>query len=122
MSAERLIRVHGQWCGWQSAEVPFDALMNVHWRQPPAAPHEFLHGFVNCHRFINGDIPHNCGGEAHTLLVCVLKHHAMPSLFAALCQEANSHREGGRSDYGILDARSARAGIDTPTGRVAGFE
>ena len=116
MSADRLIRVHGQWCGWHSAEIPFDALVNVHWWQPPGAAHEFLHGFVNCHRLINGDIPHDCrDGEIHTLLVCVLKHHTTPSVFAALSLEADSYRQGVATSYGILDARSARAGIDIPT-------
>ena len=97
MPADRLIRVHSRWCGWHSAEIPLEALTNVHWHQPPGAPHEFLHGSVSCRRLINGDIPHDCrGGEAHTLVVCVLKHHATPSSFAELCREADSRREGAR--------------------------
>jgi len=88
---ERLVRVHQDWCGWHSAEIPVDALTGVHWRQPNGAPHRLLYGFVACSAIVSGDIPHDCrDGSTHRLAVCVLKRHTTPVLFDELSRRADA--------------------------------
>lgn len=86
-----LIRVHDQWDGWHNAEVPLSDLQDVHWLQPARAPRPLLHGYVSCARIAVGEIPHNCHGSAgpHTLLVCVLKKHSTPAVYAEIARRAD---------------------------------
>jgi hypothetical protein len=86
-----LIRVHDQWDGWHNAEIPLSDLQNVHWLQPARAPRPLLHGYVSCASIAAGEIPHNCGRSdgPHTLLVCVLKKHSTPSLYAEIARRAD---------------------------------
>ena len=88
-----LIRVHREWHGWRSAEVPFGELRDVHWFQPPGAPHSLIHAYVPCTAPVTGDISHDCDRKSapHRLLVCVLKRHAIPSAYTALARYADQH-------------------------------
>lgn len=87
-----LIRVHSVWYGWRSAEVCADALTDVHWRQPAGAPHRLIHAYIACATIETGDIPHECcDRSSHRLLVCVLKRHTPPSVFAALMRRADAY-------------------------------
>ena len=89
-----LVRVHPEWRGWQSAEVRMGDLQDLHWRQPPGAPHPMLYGFVSCSDIITGDIPHDCGSGPgrHRLLVCILKRHTVTSAYLALTRRADQPR------------------------------
>lgn len=88
---ERVVRVHLAWNGWQCAEIPFDALTNVHWRQPGGAPHRLVHAYVDCRIATRCGLPHACDAvDPHRLLVCVLKHHATVSTYRELAHSAEA--------------------------------
>jgi hypothetical protein len=90
---DMLIRVHGEWKGWRTAEVRFRDLLAVHWFQPNQAPHPLVHGYVSCTQLVTGEIPHHCSRTApHRLLVCVLKSHTLPAAFAELARRADEHQ------------------------------
>jgi hypothetical protein len=88
---DTLVRVHREWDGWRSAEVRIGDLEDVHWFQPSGAPHTLVHAFVPCRAATNGDIPHECDRSSapHRLLVCVLKRHTVPTVYAGLARMAN---------------------------------
>ena len=95
---DMLIRVHGEWKGWQTAEIRFGDLVGVHWFQPNQAPHPLVHGYVSCTQFVTGEIPHHCSRTApHRLLVCVLKSHTLPTAFGELTRRADEHQASSRS-------------------------
>ena len=92
--AELMIRVHRAWNGWRSAEVRLSDLHDVHWRQPPGAPHPLIHAYVSCDQIVGGAIPHECSYPSpvpHEMLVCVLKHHTLCAPYADLVRSANAH-------------------------------
>lgn len=91
---DMLIRVQSEWDGWRNAEVRFGDLRDVHWFQPPRAPHALVHGYISCSNIATGDIPHDCDRRSapHRLLVCILKKHTIPPVYAELAQRA----DGGR--------------------------
>ena len=91
-----LIRVHGSWSGWRSAEVHLADLEDVHWRQPPGAPHALIHARVWCTRRWTGDLPHDCDRRSapHRLLVCVLKRHTTATIYAELARLADQRHAG----------------------------
>jgi hypothetical protein len=105
-----LIRVHEQWDGWHNAEVPLGRLRNLHWLQPPRAPRPLLHGYVSCASIAAGEIPHNCrqSDGPHRLLVCVLKKHSTPLLYAEMVKRAD-RAQSTVSARQIPDRRSQRA-------------
>jgi len=86
-----LIRVHCEWDGWQTAEVRFSDLRDVHWFQPIRAPHPLVHAHVSCADLVRGTIPHDCGFSSvpHRLLVCVLKRHTIPTVYEELARRAD---------------------------------
>jgi hypothetical protein len=90
-AAEMLIRVHGSWNGWQTAEVRLGDIHDVHWLQPGSAPHPLVHGFVSCSSIVNGGIPHDCepASAPHAVRVCVLKKHAIESAYLELVRRAD---------------------------------
>jgi hypothetical protein len=85
-----VIRVHSEWDGWHNAEVALRDLQDVHWLQPARAPRPLLHGYISCARLAAGDLPHDCrqSGGPHRLLVCVLKKHSTPSVYAEIARRA----------------------------------
>ena len=89
-----LVRIHGEWKGWQSAEVRLGDLRDVHWHQPVTAPHQLVHAVVSCANIVTGEIPHECDRRSapHDLLVCVLKRHALPTVYAELARRADATR------------------------------
>jgi hypothetical protein len=89
-----LIRVQSEWNGWRTAEVRLQDLQIVHWFQPSQAPHSLLHGYISCTNLVSGDIPHDCdrASAPHRLLVCILKRHAIPSVYAELARRADDQR------------------------------
>ena len=91
---DMLIRVQSSWDGWRNAEVRFGDLRDVHWFQPPRAPHALVHGYVFCSHIATGDIPHDCDRRSapHWLLVCILKSHTIPALYAELARRADDQR------------------------------
>ena len=99
---ELLIRVQTEWNGWRSAEIRLRDLKDVHWFRPNHAPQTLLHGYVSCSTFVSGDLPHDCDRAAapHRLLVCVLKKHMIPSVYAEIARRADEQqyalRPGGR--------------------------
>ena len=107
-----LVRVQERWDGWHSAEVRLGDVRDVHWLQPDHAPHPLVHAGISCADIVSGDIPHVCDPESapHLLLVCILKKHALPSVYAELARRADQNTAGA----GL--ARSAAAGADVPYG------
>ena len=84
------IRVHETWDGWRYAEARASGLRDVHWLQPPGAPHPLIHAFVSCTSLSLGSLAHQCDPSSapHQLRVCVLKRHTTPSAYAALAERA----------------------------------
>ena len=98
-----LIRVHDEWDGWHNAEVPLDDLRDIRWLQPARAPRPLLHAYVSCAAIANGEIPHPCrkGDRPHRLLVCVLKKHSPPSIYAEIARRADEAVSGAAA-RGVL--------------------
>jgi hypothetical protein len=96
---QRLVCVQREWNGWQTAEVRLGDLQDFHWLQPGHAPRPILHGYVSCANIITGEIPHHCERSKgpHTLLVCVLKKHSAPSVYAEIARRADEQRLVGPS-------------------------
>jgi hypothetical protein len=113
-SDEPVIRVQSAWNGWRTAEVRIDDLQDVHWFQPTYAPHTLLHGYIACSDIVTGDLQHDCDPRSapHRLLVCVLKTHAIASVYAELAGRAGDQRSGQWVD-------PARAGLRRGATRVA---
>jgi|SRR6187200_1676574 len=110
-----LVRVHREWDGWRSAEVRLSDLRDIHWLQPAHAPHQLVHGFVPCTGIVTGELTHSCdpASAPHSLLVCVLKRHAMPSVYAELARRAErvSGRGEAASPAALAAARQSRVGF-----------
>ncbi len=89
---EIAVRVHAPWNGCTSAMVHSADLHGLHWLQPGGAPRPLLHAYVDCDKLTNGSIPHACvrGSRPHSILVCILKRHAMPEVYAGLAHCADS--------------------------------
>ena len=104
---DMLISLHADWKHYESATTRFADLHDVHWHQPPGAPHAMVHGYVVCTDIATGDIPHECDRATapHRLRVCVLKKHAIPAVYAELAQVADRRRT----------CRDARQPIDIRT-------
>jgi hypothetical protein len=88
------IFVQREWDGWRTAEVRVGDLQSIHWFQPSGAPRALVHGYISCASIVAGTIPHNCERSAgpHRLLVCVLKRHSPPSVYAEMARVADEHR------------------------------
>ncbi len=88
---DQLIRVQSEWNGWRNAEVRLGDLCDLHWLRPPRAPRPLVHGYMCCSNIITGDVPHDCDRTSapHRLLVCILKSHTIPSVYAALARRAD---------------------------------
>ena len=123
-----LVCVQCEWDGWRTAEVRLVDLQNLHWLQPERAPRPLVHGYVSCACIIAGGLSHECDRTEgpHTLLVCVLKKHVVPSGLRRNCQ---ARRRAGllgfyRSIRGSGIPRTVQAprmihrGISTPSGRL----
>src|SRR5689334_7458473 len=84
------IGLHASWNHGQAASARFADLRDVHWHQPPGAPHALVHGYVSCADNVSGNIPHACDPitAPHNLHVCVLKRHTIPEVWAALARLA----------------------------------
>ena len=89
-----LIRVHSEWNGWLNAEVRAGDLRDVRWFQPNRAPHAIVHAYVSCSSLVTGDLRHTCEPESapHRLLVCILKKHVIPTVYAELARRADEQR------------------------------
>lgn len=89
-----LIRVHCEWNGWRSAEVRLADLSEVYWFQPAGAPQAIVHGYISCSSVVTGDIPHDCDRRSapHRQLVCILKRHAIPTVYTELARRADEQR------------------------------
>lgn len=96
-----LIRVHPEWNGWRNAEVRLGDLREVHWFQPDRAPQAIVHGYISCSN-VETEVPHDCDRRSapHRLLVCVLKKHAIPTVYAELARRADEQRTWPSDAYG----------------------
>jgi hypothetical protein len=86
-----VIRVHSEWNGWLNAEVRVSDLEDVRWFQPNRAPHPIMHAHVSCSNIVTGTFPHACERTSapHRLLVCILKKHVIPTVYAELARRAD---------------------------------
>jgi hypothetical protein len=107
------ICLHADWNHCQVASTRFAALHDVHWHQPPGAPHAMVHGYVACADIVAGDIPHDCDPMTapHRLRVCVLKRHTIPKVYAELARLADTQKAFpfGHRPAGVRDVTRATA-------------
>jgi len=91
---EVLIRVHADWNGWLHAEVRVGDLQDVRWLQPHCGHHAIVHADISCASIVTGMLPHDCEPTSvpHRLLVCILKKHVIPSVYAELARRADAPR------------------------------
>jgi hypothetical protein len=108
-----LVSVQLEWDGWQKALVRLGDLQNIHWRQPPRAPKPLLHGYISCANIVAGAIPHDCDASAapHTMLVCILKRHSTPAVYAEVAGRADNQRSASQSHDDASTAMSIRASL-----------
>ena len=101
------IWLHADWKHCHSATTRFADLHDVHWHQPPGAPHSMVHGYVACTDIATGDIPHECDRTTapHRVHVCVLKRHTIPWAYAELARLAD-RRKRLRDGYQPIDIRT----------------
>ena len=112
-----LIRVQREWNGWHTAEVRFGDLQDIHWRQPRLGPRPLAHAYISCTTLASGALPHGCepGEDPHRLLVCVLKKHCIPSVYAEIARRADAHQTMPKaSDDATASARAllVRTGVN----------
>jgi hypothetical protein len=109
---DMLIRVHSEWNGWRNAEVRLGDLGEVYWIRPNRAPQAIVHGYISCSNIVTGDIPHDCDrrSASHRLLVCILKRHAIPAVYAELARRADEKRASPSDTAGSWTIR----GCSTP--------
>jgi hypothetical protein len=109
---DMLIRVHSEWNGWRNAEVRLGDLGEVYWIRPNRAPQAIVHGYISCSNIVTGDIPHDCDrrSASHRLLVCILKRHAIPAVYAELARRADEERASPSDTTGSWTIR----GCSTP--------
>lgn len=90
MQNEFIIRVQTEWDGWRHGHVRVSDLRDIHWRQPDRAPHPLLHGYITCQELGAANVDHACDAASapHRLLVCVLKKHTVPTVYAQLAERA----------------------------------
>jgi hypothetical protein len=90
--ADTRIFVERAWDDWRVAEVLLADLHDLHWRQPSGAPRALIHGYISCSSIVAGSISHDCDHSTcpHRLLVCVLKKHCAPSVYAFIAQCADA--------------------------------
>ena len=93
-SDEMLVCVQREWDGWRTTYVRLGDLQNIHWFQPQRAPRPLVHGYISCASMTGGAIPHTCEPTegSHTLLVCILKKHSTPSVYAEVARRADAQR------------------------------
>ena len=112
------ILVHGSWNGWRSAEIRLADLEDVHWYQPANAPHRLIHGFVRCTDFEHGQLEHQCDGAGpHRIRVCLLKHHAAPSIYREFAFRADARTSAARTG-GVWPAGAPGASARASTGQA----
>lgn len=101
--------LHADWKHCQSATTRFADLHDVHWHQPPGAPHAMVHGYVACTDIVTGHISHECDPMTapHRLHVCVLKRHTITMVYAELVRVADRRRTF-RLGYQAIDIRTVR--------------
>ena len=90
--------VHCEWNGWRNAMVKVAHLEDIRWVQPAGAPRPLIHAQVNCTDVRSGHLQHDCEQTSapHRLLVCVLKSHSAPRVFAELARRASERCVGNR--------------------------
>jgi hypothetical protein len=90
-----VVFVQPEWNGWRTAEIRLGDLQDLHWWQPRGAPRALVHGYISCPGVTSGAIAHDCEGTAapHRLLVCVLKKHNLPSIYADLARRADREHD-----------------------------
>jgi hypothetical protein len=91
-----IVAVQSEWNDWRSAHVRVTDLEDVHWAQPPGARQPLVHGAVWCNRLHSGHLSHDCEltPAPHRLVVCVLKSHTQPAVFAELARRADAAAGG----------------------------
>jgi hypothetical protein len=114
-SDELLIRVQSAWNGWRNAEVRLGDLRDVHWFQPPRAPHALVHGYIVCSNIVIGDIPHDCDRSSapHRLRVCILKSHTIATVYAELARRADQRRPLPWTEAADAGVRRGSTPVDT---------
>jgi hypothetical protein len=95
--AEVVVQV--DWSGWRTARVRLAALEDIHWRQPAGARLPLIHAFVPCPEVGTGVLEHACEATTrpHAILVCVLKSHTSPRIFAVLARAADERATAPRT-------------------------
>jgi hypothetical protein len=83
-----MVVVRRQWNHWMQGTVKLEDIDGFHWDDYSGgvcsrAPRPFIHGYVRCDAFIEGEVAHSCahGNGSHNIKVCVVKKDNHPKLF-----------------------------------------
>jgi hypothetical protein len=97
MSDGNTVVVRQRWNGADTAQVPAEALWDLHVRDQPggvcgALPRGFLHGRLWCDKVAPGFLGHSCRQESrpHEILVCILPSDNPAALLERLRDRARS--------------------------------
>jgi hypothetical protein len=90
-----IVRVRRRWNSNDVAEVPVEALWDVHFRNDAggvcgAFPRAFLYAHVWCDHVPSGTLGHSCreGPPPHDLLACILPNDNSAPLYESLREKA----------------------------------
>lgn len=94
-SEEKFIWVRRQWNSWRKAKYRLSDVQNVRWDTFSGGvyaptPQPFLHGYVWCDGYLEGELDHSCGhGDyPHNIKVCIVKKDNNPAIFKLLVEQA----------------------------------
>jgi hypothetical protein len=109
-----IIRVQREWDDWKTVEVRAGDVHDVHWQQRGGAPRPILHGYISPASIIDGTLASSdeLAQAASPLLVCILKQHTAPLVYAALIARVNAHTVQAPVYEGLYSARKASSSRD----------
>jgi hypothetical protein len=91
----KTVTVRRQWNDWRRASVHIEDISGLHLTDVSGgvnarAPRAFLHGYVWCSAFIEGEVAHSCrhGSGPHNIKVCVVQKDNEKDIYAALRAKA----------------------------------
>lgn len=107
------VSISASWTDWRFAAARLADLRDVHWHQPAGAPHRMVHAYVRRTAIVRGDLRDGCdtASPGHDMLVCVLRRHNIPDVYAELARRAD------RAAVSALPSTSVRGGASVGPGR-----
>jgi hypothetical protein len=88
---DETVTVRRQWNDWRHATVRIKDIGGLHLSDTSGgvharSPRAFLHGYVLCDSFIDGEVAHSCrhGSGPHNIKVCIVQKDNTKQVYAAL--------------------------------------